>query len=105
MINFYPDAPLGADGVITRQVSAHPLAFDDRPLVLLKTPGRVPQGPRGDWLREVSRASAKRIAASSSHGRVIDVQSGHYVQLERPDVVIEAVTEVVQSVRGRPTGR
>jgi pimeloyl-ACP methyl ester carboxylesterase len=95
MLNVFPDAPLGPDSVITRQVTARPLELGDRPLILLKTPGGAPPGARGVWSRAVSLASAKRLVASSSRGKVVEVQSPHYVQLAYPDAVIEAVAEVM----------
>jgi hypothetical protein len=40
-----------------------------------------------------------RIAALSTRGRYVLVQSGHYIQFDRPGVVIDAVNTVVSEVR------
>jgi hypothetical protein len=40
------------------------------------------------------------LAALSSRGkRIIAEQSGHYIQVEQPELVIEAIREVVQAAR------
>lgn len=45
------------------------------------------------------RSAHKRIAALSTRGHYELVQSGHYIQFDRPNVVIEAVNEVLSEVR------
>ena len=61
MSNFYPtDYPGGADSVITLQVRRRPMKLGDKPLIVLKTPGRVPPGARGERLRAASLAVARR---------------------------------------------
>lgn len=97
---FYPsDDPLESDSVTTSEVRAQPLALGDKPLILLKTPGRVPPGERGEWLRSASLASARKLVTASTRGRVVEVDSGHYIQFQHPDVVIDTVLEVVGVVR------
>jgi pimeloyl-ACP methyl ester carboxylesterase len=100
MSNFYPsDYPASGDSVITSQVRAHPMRLGDKPLIYLKTPGRTPPGARGDWLRSASLSSAKRLVTASRRGKVVEVDSGHYIQLEHPDVVVAAVREAVDASR------
>jgi pimeloyl-ACP methyl ester carboxylesterase len=42
------------------------------------------------------------LAAQSSQGkRIVAEQSGHYIQLDQPELVIDAIREVVEAVRRR----
>jgi pimeloyl-ACP methyl ester carboxylesterase len=44
------------------------------------------------------------IAALSTRGRhVVARVGGHWVHLDQPDLVVEAIREVVEIVRGSPT--
>ena len=46
----------------------------------------------------------KELAGLSSQGKLLAVEgTGHYIQLGRPDVVIDAVREVVEAARHRLT--
>jgi pimeloyl-ACP methyl ester carboxylesterase len=102
MTNFYPaDYPDGADGVITNQVRRRPMRLGDKPLIVLKTPGRVPPGERGERLRAASLAVGRTLATASRRGKLVEIASGHYIQLEHPEAVIGAVQEVVEAVRAR----
>ena len=99
MTNFWPaNHPGGDDSVITRQVRAQALVLGPTPLIVLKSPGRVPPGERGERLRADSTAAAERLAATSSRGKLIQVEAGHYIQIDRPDAVIDAVREVLGDV-------
>ena len=40
-----------------------------------------------------------QMATLSTHGRLVTADSGHFVHLERPAVVIEAVSDIVSAVR------
>ncbi|HEY2051622.1 MAG TPA: alpha/beta hydrolase [Caulobacteraceae bacterium] len=106
--NFWPrNHPMGIDGMTTLEVRRHPMALGSKPLILLKTPGRVPPGERGERLSAWSYEAAQKIAAASTIGRVVKVNSGHYVHDEHPDIVVDAVRSAVEEVRdaGPPTKR
>jgi hypothetical protein len=45
------------------------------------------------WIRRVGIGVAKRSTASTG------AHSGHYIQFERPDIVIKAVLSTIESVR------
>jgi pimeloyl-ACP methyl ester carboxylesterase len=48
----------------------------------------------------MQRAEHERLAAASPHGRIEIVPgSGHWIQLNRPDAVIRATTEMIARVR------
>lgn len=99
MTNFWPvNHPDGGDSVITSQVRARALVLGSTPLIVLKSPGRVPPGERGERLRAESTAVAERLAATSSRGKLVQVEAGHYIQNDRPEAVIDAVREVLGDV-------
>jgi pimeloyl-ACP methyl ester carboxylesterase len=62
--------------------------------------GAMPDGYPWDDVEAVTRELYAELAASVPGGRlVIAEKSGHYVQLEQPDLVIETVRQVVDAVR------
>lgn len=85
--------------------------FGDRPLVVLT--GMAPPSPderdregfdaeREERIREAWKALHEDEATWSSRSRhELVPDAGHYIQFDRPDVVVEAVREVVAEVRGR----
>ena len=61
--------------------------------------GRVPSDDL-DHLTAVVSELQGELAALSPQGRQVQVEgSGHYIQIDRPEVVIDAVREVVQAVQ------
>lgn len=100
MTNFLPqDHPVGTDSVITAQVRSRPLRLGRKPFVVIKTPGGAPPGKRGERLRAESGAVAERLVTASTRGKLVQVASGHYVQLEHPDLVVGPIREVLEAVR------
>ena len=96
MTNFFPsDYPMGLESVTTSQVRSHQLNLGDKPFILLMTPGRVPPGERGERLQAWSTAVAEKLVTASSRGKLVKVASGHYIHVEHPDVVIDAIRQVV----------
>jgi pimeloyl-ACP methyl ester carboxylesterase len=89
--------------------ATHP--FGDRPLVVLtalrpmNAAERAPMGlsePQGVAMRAIWDTLHVEEAAWSTRGRLVRIpDSGHYVQFDRPDLVIGAVREVVGHVRGQ----
>ncbi len=88
-----------------REVRTRTRSFGDLPLVVLTatTHGedQMPATLRAslqqfepEW-----RRAHMRIAALSTRGHYVLVQSGHYIQFDRPGVVIDAVNTVVSEVR------
>jgi pimeloyl-ACP methyl ester carboxylesterase len=70
----------------------------DIPLVVISaTASHRPSAmPEAEW-RELEHAHAvaqNELAMRSPYGRLVLAPSGHYVQLERPDIVIDAVRSV-----------
>ena len=51
---------------------------------------------------QVSQQLHIELAAQSSRGkRVVAEKSGHYIQLEQPELVLDAIREVVEAARQR----
>ena len=80
--------------------AAYPLG--DRPLVVL-TAGNAEYGPGEQAMEEDRRRAQAALARLSRRGRqVVVTGSGHHVHIERPDVVADAVREVLAAaVRAR----
>jgi pimeloyl-ACP methyl ester carboxylesterase len=56
-------------------------------------------------MNDDERQQQKALAHLSAHSRwEIAVGSGHFVQLERPELVIDAITNVLRGVRGSSGG-
>jgi pimeloyl-ACP methyl ester carboxylesterase len=89
-----------------RQIAAddHDFMFSDKPLIVL-TAGQAPQMPRFSaeqraQLEEDHRILQARMRLLSKNSKQVVVpNSGHYVQVDRPDAVIAAIREVVTAAR------
>jgi pimeloyl-ACP methyl ester carboxylesterase len=70
-----------------------PTTLSDKPLVDLST----------DMMRstEYTKLQSDLLSLSRNSKEVIAEKSGHFVIIDRPDVVIDAITQVVQSVRNK----
>lgn len=100
----------GANATLT--TSGHFRNLGDRPIVVLTAAKALSDETLKDL--KMSRADADRLSvvwrrmhdeetAWSSRGRQIVVpDASHYIQFDRPDVVIEAVQEVIREVREPP---
>jgi pimeloyl-ACP methyl ester carboxylesterase len=68
-------------------------SYGDLPLIVLSSSNPEP-----------SRIfDQERLAALSSRGRhIVASRSGHWIPLEEPELVIQAIHEVIEQVRGRP---
>ncbi|NTU62098.1 MAG: alpha/beta hydrolase [Chloroflexi bacterium] len=84
--------------------AAHITALGDIPLIVLSH-GKTQQIPglSAEVSREFEQISDQlhvELTAQSPNGkRIIAEQSGHYIQLDQPDLVIDAIREVVEAVR------
>jgi pimeloyl-ACP methyl ester carboxylesterase len=105
----------GPDGIgvaeageaVRAAVAAAP--FAGKPLVLVThglppgsdlPPGLLPPGFPWDAIdRAISGLHAELVAATPGARLVVAAESGHYVQIDQPELVIEAVRQVVEAVR------
>ncbi len=86
-----------ADAIIKDQT--HPLG--DKPLVDV-TAGTFPPlpPPAAEKLRaKYEELQTKLLSLSENSKRLVAESSGHFIIIDRPDVVIDAITQVVQSAR------
>jgi pimeloyl-ACP methyl ester carboxylesterase len=84
---------------LAQLVAATPFRADIPLIVLLR--GRVMGPPDQDTAGKA--ANAALIQRSANGQLVVAENSGHYIQFERPDLVIAAVRQVVEAVRtGQP---
>jgi pimeloyl-ACP methyl ester carboxylesterase len=88
-----------------REVRTHTASLGDLPLVVLTATShgedQMPPALRAalHQFEPQWRKAHLRIAALSTRGKYELVKSGHYIQFEHPDVVIDAVDEVLAELR------
>jgi hypothetical protein len=96
------------NGVSGEQVRAAPHSLGDLPLVVLTAPyhpsGPLPEGIRPEVrvaMTELYTHGPDRVAALSKRGihRIVP-DTGHYIQLEKPDAVEAAIEEVLLEASG-----
>jgi pimeloyl-ACP methyl ester carboxylesterase len=81
-----------------RAKSQYPLG--DLPLIVLTRGIPEEKGSEGAALEAEHRRDHETIAAMSRKGKlVIATQSGHHIQLDEPQLVIESIREVLEAVR------
>jgi pimeloyl-ACP methyl ester carboxylesterase len=79
-------------------------AFGDKPLVVIRH-GQAFPGPSAS-LEDGWEDGQKRLAAMSTRGELIVAEkSNHMIQSDQPDVVIAAITRVVEMVRQGKEGQ
>jgi pimeloyl-ACP methyl ester carboxylesterase len=86
-----------ADAAIKDQT--HPLG--DKPLVDV-TAGNLPPGPPPMAEKQASKYAelqTKLLSLSSNSKQLTAENSGHFIVIDRPDVVIDAIKQAVRSVR------
>jgi pimeloyl-ACP methyl ester carboxylesterase len=70
----------------------HPHPLGNKPLVNVST-------GEGTHSRECAKLQADLLSLSENSKQVVAEKSGHFIIIDRPDVVIDAIRQVVQSVR------
>jgi pimeloyl-ACP methyl ester carboxylesterase len=91
------DCVAQADAIIKGQ--SHPLG--DKPLVDV-TAGTFPPlpPPAAEQVRiKYEELQTKLLSLSGISKRLVAENSGHFIIIDRPDVIIDAISQVVQSVR------
>lgn len=93
-----------------REVRERQRSLGDLPLVVLTATehgeNEMPPALRASLqgFEPVWRRAHMRIAALSTRGHYELVQSGHYIQFDRPDVVLAAVAEVLSQIHSVSVG-
>jgi len=84
-----------------RQIRAAP-PFPDIPLTVISAGKEPPSWLVGDGFIRMFQENQRRLVSLSSQGRqIIAKQSGHFVQNDEPEVVVQAIREVVDKARGK----
>jgi pimeloyl-ACP methyl ester carboxylesterase len=84
---------------------AHPMSLGDKPLMVLtagsvQTEGTGLSPEQADHLDKLHSESQAALTRRSENARqIISDDSGHYIQVEQPAVVIDAVRHVVEAAR------
>jgi pimeloyl-ACP methyl ester carboxylesterase len=83
---------------ITKDQS-HPLG--NKPLVDVSAGTAPPMPPPAaeHWRTKYEELQTKLLSLSENSKRLVAENSGHFIIIDRPDVVIDAISQVVQSVR------
>ena len=92
----------------SQEVAAARRPLGDMPLIVLMASrsalsGELLESEVEAW-RSVKLAMHDEIAALSTRGERRSVDAGHAIQLERPEVVIAAIEEVLAMTRDAPIG-
>jgi pimeloyl-ACP methyl ester carboxylesterase len=97
---------MSAIPVSMEQLRAAPMRLGDKPLIVLThglkeanqagSPEEAEQGEQA-W----SELQAELARRSSSGKQIVAEKSGHYIQFDQPDLVIDAIRQVVESTRRR----
>jgi pimeloyl-ACP methyl ester carboxylesterase len=84
---------------------AHPMSLGDKPLMVLtagsvQTEGTGLSPEQADQLDELHSESQAALTQRSENSRqIIAEDSGHYIQVDEPDLVIDAIHQVVEAAR------
>jgi pimeloyl-ACP methyl ester carboxylesterase len=86
--------------------AANPAPLEDKPLIVLVASGKGESAPSeisaDEWKRlEDEKRSEKEgmVSLSRNHELIFAEQSGHHIQLDEPQLVINAIHQVVESAR------
>src|SRR6185436_12252878 len=81
-----------------------PQLLGDMPLVVLTRGMSEEDGPDGKAFEEEHRRDHAAVAALSRKGRlVVAARSGHHVQLDEPELVVQSVREVLAAASPSPS--
>jgi len=80
--------------------------LDDLPLIVLShglpdTTSGIDDAGQNQFEQEWSKMQLELAALSSNGKQIIAEQSGHYIQLDQPELVIESILALVQAVQQR----
>ena len=80
---------------------SHPLG--DKPLVDVSAGTAPPMPPQvaEQWRIKYTELQTKLLSLSGNSKRLVAENSGHFIIIDRPDVVIDAISQVVQSIRNK----
>ena len=96
-LDMLQDCVAQADAIIKDQ--SHPLG--DKPLVDVSAGNAPPMPPpvAEQWRIKYAELQTKLLSFSGNSKQLVAENSGHFIIIDRPDVVVDAISQVVQAVR------
>ncbi|HEX8228963.1 MAG TPA: alpha/beta hydrolase [Chloroflexia bacterium] len=99
--------PEGFDQLASHEQARAVTSLGDLPMIVLAASEfriRIPDPRFGSFMQNMWHNLQRELAALSSNSRFVAVEdSGHFIQIDRPQAVIDAIQELVEQVRGRET--
>ena len=83
-----PQCTADADAVVKN----HPNPLGNRPLVDISTDD-------GDQIPDYAKLQSELLSLSNDSKQIVAKHSGHFVIIDRPDVVVDGIRQVVDAVR------
>jgi len=83
-----PQCTADADAVVKK----HPNPLGNRPLVDISTDD-------GDQIPDYAKLQSELLSLSNDSKQIVAKNSGHFVIIDRPDVVVDGIRQVVDAVR------
>ena len=103
----YPEELAGAEESMAQLRAARITSLGTLPVMVIrhgKAEAATPEIPevivrQGEQVWQILQGE---LAAQSTHGRLIVAErSGHYIQLDQPELVVDAIRQVVEAAQGR----
>ena len=96
-LDMLQDCVAQADAIIKDQ--SHPLG--DKPLVDVSAGNAPPMPPpvAEQWRIKYAELQTKLLSFSGNSKQLVAENSGHFIIIDRPDVVVDAISQVAQAVR------
>jgi len=80
--------------------------FGDKPLIVLTRGIPEEHGPDGEALEEERQRNHAAVAKRSRQGKlIVATRSGHHIQMDEPELVIQAIRDVVDAASNAISGR
>jgi pimeloyl-ACP methyl ester carboxylesterase len=99
--------PEGFDQLASHEQGRVVTSLGDLPMVVLAASEfrmRIPEARFGEYMQNMWYELQRDLARLSSNSKFVAVEnSGHFIQIDRPQVVTDAIRELVEQVRGRQT--
>ena len=97
--------PEGYDQLASHEQARAITSLGDLPMIVLAASEfrmRIPNPRFGGYMQNMWYDLQKDLARLSTKGKFVAVEdSGHFIQIDKPQVVIDAVREVIEQVRSR----
>lgn len=95
-----PHAEIAGLAETVSQIRAAP-PFPDIPLIVISAGKEPPSWLVGDENIRIFQGNQRRLVALSPQGRqVVATKSGHFVQNDEPEIVVQAIHQVTDQARG-----